>query len=48
MPVCDAAYAELVPVFGDRSALNGAPGRINTPISPLDTAIAYEAGLRWS
>ncbi|MCY3660100.1 MAG: PIN domain-containing protein [Caldilineaceae bacterium] len=46
--VCDVVYAELVPAFGDRSALNGALQQINATFSPLDTAIAYEAGLRWS
>ena len=33
--------AELVPAFGDRSALDGALRQINATISPLDTAIAY-------
>lgn len=46
--VCDVVYAELVPAFGDRSALDGALRQINATISPLDTTIAYEAGLRWS
>lgn len=46
--VCDVVYAELVPAFGDRSALDGALRQINATTSPLDTAIAYEAGLRWS
>lgn len=46
--VCDVVYAELVPAFGDRSALDGALSQINATISPLDTDIAYEAGLRWS
>ena len=46
--VCDVVYAELVPAFGDRSALDRVLRRINATTSPLDTAIAYEAGLRWS
>ncbi|MCY4519222.1 MAG: type II toxin-antitoxin system VapC family toxin [Caldilineaceae bacterium] len=46
--VCDVVYAELVPAFGDRSALDGALRQINATVSPLDTTIAYEAGLRWS
>ena len=46
--ICDVVYAELVPAFGDRSALNGALRQINATFSPLDTAMAYEAGLRWS
>ena len=41
-------YAELAPAFGNRSALDGALRQINATTSPLDTAIAYEAGLRWS
>ena len=46
--VCDVVYAELVPAFGDRSSLDGALREINATISPIDTAMAYEAGLRWS
>ena len=45
--VCDVVYAELVPAFGDRSALDGALREINATLSPIDTDIAYEAGLRW-
>ena len=44
--VCDVVYAELVPSFGDRSSLDRALGQINATVSPIDTAIAYEAGLR--
>ena len=46
--VCDVVYAELVPAFGDRSSLDRAMGEINATVSPIDTAIAYEAGLRWA
>ncbi len=46
--VCDVVYAELVPAFGDRSSLDRALGEINATVSPIDTAIAYEAGLRWA
>ena len=46
--VCDIVYAELVPAFGDRSSLDRALGEINATVSPIDTAIAYEAGLRWA
>ena len=46
--VCDVVYAELVPAFGDRSSLDGALREVNAAISPIDTAIAYEAGLRWA
>ena len=45
--VCDVVYAELVPAFGDRSSLDRALREINARVSPIDTAIAYEAGLRW-
>ena len=46
--VCDVVYAELVPAFGDRSSLDIALGEINATVSQIDTAIAYEAGLRWA
>ena len=46
--VCDVVYAELVPAFGDRSSLDSTLREINATVSPIDTAIAYEAGLRWA
>ena len=46
--VCDVVYAELVPAFGDRSSLDRALREINATLSPIDAAIAYEAGLRWA
>ncbi|MDE2934550.1 MAG: type II toxin-antitoxin system VapC family toxin [Chloroflexota bacterium] len=46
--ICDIVYAELVPRFGDRTALDGALQEINAVVSPIDTGIAYEAGLRWT
>ena len=45
--VCDVVYAELVPAFKDRSKLDEALRDINVTLSPIDTDIAYEAGLRW-
>ncbi len=45
--VCDVVYSELVPAFGDRSPLDRALREINATVSPIDTAVAYEAGLRW-
>ncbi len=45
--VCDVVYAELVPALGNRSSLERALREINATVSPIDTAIAYEAGLRW-
>ena len=46
--VCDVVYAELVPAFGNRSSLDNALREINATVSPIDTVIAYEAGLRWA
>jgi predicted nucleic acid-binding protein len=45
--VCDVVYAELAPGFEGRSKLDEALREINVTISPIDTSIAYEAGLRW-
>jgi len=45
--VCDIVYAELAAMFGDRAALDGALQAINVSASPINTTIAYEAGLRW-
>jgi len=46
--VCDIAYAELVPAFGDRPALDGALREMHAALSPINTSIAYEAGMRWA
>jgi len=45
--VCDVVYAELVPAFRDRPALDRALREINAAASPIDTAVAYDAGMRW-
>ena len=45
--VCDIVYAELTPAFRNRAALDAALREINATTSPIDTAIAYEAGRRW-
>ena len=45
--VSDVVYAELVPSFRDRAALDGALQEIGATLSPIDSSIAYEAGLRW-
>ena len=45
---CHIVYAELVAAFGNRSSLDSALREINATISPIDTAIAYEAGIRWA
>lgn len=46
--VCDIVYAELVPHFGERRLLDGALYELNAQLSPIDTDIAWEAGLRWT
>ena len=45
--VSDVVYAELVPSFRDRAALDGALQEIGATLSPINSSIAYEAGLRW-
>ena len=45
--VCDVVYAELVPTFESREALDEALRSIGATVSPIDTDIAYTAGLRW-
>lgn len=45
--VCDLVYAELVPAFGDRNALDSALREIGARTSPVDSSIAFEAGVRW-
>ena len=45
--VCDVVYAELVPAFNDRAALDRVLREIGATPSPIDTAIAHEAGVRW-
>jgi len=44
---CDVVYAELVPAFRDRAGLDHALRDINVAAVSLNTAIAYEGGLRW-
>ena len=45
--VSDIVYAELAPAFPDRAVLDRALREINATTSPVDTAIAYDAGMRW-
>ena len=45
--VCDVVYAEMVPAFPDRPSLDGALQQIGVRLSPINSLIAYEAGLRW-
>lgn len=45
--VCDIVYAELEASFRNRSALDAALRATNVSTSPINSKIAYEAGLRW-
>ncbi len=45
--ICDIVYAELAPAFPDRGMLADALAVIGAELSPIDTAIAWEAGVRW-
>ena len=45
--VSDIVYAELVPSSRDRAALDGALLELGIVLSPINSSIAYEAGLRW-
>ena len=45
--VCDIVYAELVPSFSSRASLDRALQEVNATVSPINTTIAYQAGLRW-
>ena len=45
--VCDIVYAELAPAFPNRSDLDAALLELGANPSPIDSQIAYEAGLRW-
>ena len=45
--ICDIVYTELVPAFSDRDSLDGALREIGATLSPIDSSIAYDAGLRW-
>ena len=45
--ICDVVYAELVPSFTDRVMLDDALAELGATLSPIDSSVAYEAGLRW-
>ena len=45
--VCDIVYAELVPSVRDRAALDRALLAMGAQLSPIDTEIAWGAGIRW-
>ena len=44
---CNIVYAELAPAFPDRQALDDALRAINAMESPIDLAVAHDAGRRW-
>ncbi len=46
--VCDVVYAELVPVFRSRAALDQALKDMGATPAPLSPNVAYEAGVRWA
>ena len=46
--ICDVVYAELAPFFANRVSLDDALREIGATLSPIDSSIAYEAGMRWS
>ncbi len=45
--VCDVVYAELVPNFPSRAALDAALRAVGATVSPINTDVAFKAGLRW-
>ena len=45
--ICPVVYGELVPAFPNKGALDAALDSFEVELSPIDDAIAYEAGLRW-
>ena len=45
--VSDVVYAELTAAFADRATIDRALREINATTSPIDTDIAFEAGVRW-
>ena len=45
--ICAVVYGELVPAFDSKYELDVALFDLGVALSPIDDAIAYEAGLRW-
>ena len=45
--ICTVVYGELVPSFGSKSEMDDTLEELDVELSPIDDAIAYEAGLRW-
>ena len=45
--ICDVVYAELVPQFGDRRALEDALSMLHVSVSSLNADSAFLAGEQW-
>lgn len=45
--ICPVVYGELVPSFNSKAELDARLRSIEVQLSPIDDAIAYEAGRRW-
>ena len=45
--VSDIVYAELAPAVEDRDMLDDSLRALDVEVSPIDAAIAWEAGVRW-
>ena len=45
--ICPIVYGELVPAVDSKAELDGTLDDLGIALSPIDDAIAYEAGLRW-
>ena len=45
--ICDVVNSELAAAFPDRATLDRALREINAATSPINTSIAFEAGVRW-
>ena len=45
--ICAVVYGELVPSFDSKVEMDARLRAIGVALSPIDDAIAYEAGTRW-
>ena len=45
--ICPVVYGELVPAVSSKAELDDTLEDLGVELSPIDDAIAYEAGLRW-
>ena len=46
--ICDAVYAEIVPLFHSQPSLDDWLGQFGIDVEPTDKEVAYLAGLRWA